>query len=124
MSGKEQTTGHRQSRLAPSAHSPEEEGGGVQHAVEGSQVIGPLASLLHPEEHVFAQALELRQLLPQLLGGGGVAILIHPFRCFFEFAGDLFFLLLRYNQQVFVLVNLVLKQGPESGLRHMRKEKY
>lgn len=48
-------------------------------------MVGPLASLLHPEEHVLAQALELGQPFPQLLGGGGVAILVHPFRCFPEF---------------------------------------
>lgn len=100
-------------KLSP--HSPQEEAGGVQHALQGSQVVRPLAALLHPEEHVFAQALELRQLLSQLLGGCRVAVLVHPLRCFPEFSRDLLFLLLRQNKQVFLLVKLVLTEGQEAG---------
>lgn len=79
-------------------------------------MVGPLASLLHPEEHVLAQALELGQLLPQLLGGGGVAVLVHPFGPFPEFGRDLVFLLLRHDQLELLLVQLVLDREERSHL--------
>lgn len=74
--------------------SPQEEAGGVEHAVQSSQAVWPLASLLHPEEHVLAQALELRQLLSQLLCGGRVAVLVHPLGRLTQLGGDLLLLLL------------------------------
>lgn len=107
----------------PSTRSPQEEGGGVEHALQGGQVVGPLAPLLHPEEHVLAQALELGQLLPQLLGGGGVAVLVHPFGRFPEFGRDLVFLLLRHNQLELLLVKLVLDKEERSGLLIKRGER-
>lgn len=79
-------------------------------------MVGPLAPLLHPEEHVLAQALELGQFLPQLLGGGGVAVLVHPFGRFPEFGRDLVFLLLRHNQLELLLVKLVLDKEERSDL--------
>lgn len=74
-------------------HPPQEEAGGVEHAVQGSKTVGPLTPLLYPEEHVFAQALHLRQLLPKLLGGSSVAVLIHPLRHLAELSGDLLLVL-------------------------------
>lgn len=96
-----------------SSLSPQEEVGGVEHAVEGGQSVGPLASLLHPEEHALAEALELRQLLPQLLGGGVVALVVHPLRPRAQLVPDLLLLLLGHDQLVLVLVQLILSRESE-----------
>lgn len=90
-------------------HLPQEETGRVEHAVQSSQAIWPFASFLHPEKHVLAQILQLRQLLFQLLGGGRVTIFIHPLWSLVQLGGDLLLLLLWQHQLVFVLVQLVLE---------------
>lgn len=92
-------------------HSPQEEAGGVEHAVQSGQAVRPLASLVHSEKHVLAQAPQLRQLLFELLGGSRVALLIHPLGRLSQFGGDLLLLLLRQHQLIILLVQFVLRKS-------------
>ena len=94
--------------LPVATHSPQEVGGRVEHAGEGGQPVGPLAPLVHPEEERLAEGLELRQLLPQLLGGGRVALLVHPLRRRAQLGHELLLLLVGHGLLVLLLVQLVL----------------
>lgn len=98
------------SQISLAQCSPQEEAGGVEHAVQGGKAVRPLASLLHPEEHVLAQTLQLRNSLSQLLGGCGVAFLVHPLRRLPQLGGNLLLIFFWHHQLVFVLVQLVLEK--------------
>ena len=104
----------------PLRGSPQEVAGGVEHAGEGGQPVGPLAPLVHPEEQRLAERLQLRQLLPQLLGGGGVALLVHPLRRRAQLGHDLLLLLVGHGLLVLLLVQLVLF-GTRDGERERER---